>query len=143
MNPYSEIVKSSEKRMTLQEIAAVTGAAYSTVAAYAQRAGWTQNGVQTLLDEKQTTIIIEAMRQGASANHSNDLLSSMEGVETSQSRALRIANLYEAIDRERVAEIAELKAANATLEAQVIEAAPKLEHYDQCMATKDAIPMRV
>ena len=33
--------------MTLQEIAAVTGAAYRTVADYAQRAGWTQNGVHS------------------------------------------------------------------------------------------------
>ena len=43
----------NDRRMTLKEIAEKTGAAYSTVAAYAQKAGWTENGKQTLLDERE------------------------------------------------------------------------------------------
>jgi hypothetical protein len=60
----NEVALNGDKRMTLRQIAAITGAAYSTVAAYAQKAGWTVNGEKTLLDERQTTIIIEAMKQG-------------------------------------------------------------------------------
>jgi len=90
------ITKMNDKRMTLQEIANVTGAAYSTVASYAQRAGWTQNGVQTLLNEKQATIIIEAMKatETGAAFHkreNNDTFHNViEGIETDQSRAVRI-----------------------------------------------------
>ena len=74
------ITKINDKRMTLQEMAAATGAAYRTVADYAQRAGWTQNGVQTLLDEKQVAIIVEAMKQ-AGVNH-QDLPSRVSHIET-------------------------------------------------------------
>jgi DNA-binding CsgD family transcriptional regulator len=79
------------KVMSLREIADITGAAYSTVAGYAQRAGWTENGKTTRLDEAQTTIILEAIRKGAVTNHNNDLLSSMEGVETGQSLDFQLA----------------------------------------------------
>jgi hypothetical protein len=51
----NELVNS--KTMTLKEVSEVTGAAYSTVAAYAQKAGWTANGKQTLLNETQVTLI--------------------------------------------------------------------------------------
>jgi uncharacterized protein YjcR len=50
------------KTMTLKEVAEVTGASYSTVAAYAQKAGWTVNGKRTLLDEAQVTVIVEALK---------------------------------------------------------------------------------
>jgi len=142
--------------MTLQEIAAVTGAAYRTVADYAQRAGWTQNGVQTLLDEKQVAIIVEAMKVAQPNQHSDTLQAALQGIETTQSRAIRIAVLAEKrieIERqfaaELEAELAEereknelLTRQNEALEANAREAAPKLEHYNQCMATKDAIPMK-
>jgi len=148
MNPYSVIVKSNEKRMTLQEIAAATGAAYRTVADYAQRAGWTQNGVQTLLDEKQVAIIVEAMKVAQPNQHSDTLQGSLQGIETTQSRAIRIAVLAERrieIERqfaaELEAELAEereknelLTRQNEALEVKAREAAPKLDHYDQCMA---------
>jgi cell division protein YceG involved in septum cleavage len=93
--------------MTLQEIADKTGAAYSTVAKYAQEAGWTQNGKQTLLDENQVTVILEAMKR-ANPNQYN-LTSSLEGVETSKSAALQLDLLYRQIDAIKSAEIAQLK----------------------------------
>ena len=112
----------NDKRVTLQQIAYITGAAYSTVASYAQRAGWTQNGVQTLLDEKQTAIIIEAMKATGGQGQNLTFQENLEGVETSESRAVRMAVLAEKrIELERkfnaelAAEIAELRAKNQTL----------------------------
>jgi hypothetical protein len=99
------------EKMTLQEIADVTGASYSTVAKYAQNAGWTKNGVHTLLDEKQVTAIVEAMKFPVSSGTKSNLLSELEGTETSESRALRIELLYRQIDIERQAEIKGLKSA--------------------------------
>jgi hypothetical protein len=52
----------NDKRMTLRQIAEVTGASYRAVADYAQKAGWTENGKRTLLNEEQVTFILEAMR---------------------------------------------------------------------------------
>jgi hypothetical protein len=101
-----EIAKQGDKRMTLRQVAQATGAAYSTVAAYAQKAGWTRNGKVTLLDEKQTTIILEAMKQANSNQHS--LPSSLEGIDTAKSRALRIDLLHRQIEAEMGAEINEL-----------------------------------
>ena len=75
-----ELTRQGDGRMTLRQIADVTGAAYSTVAAYAQKAGWTKNGKATLLDDRQTTIIVEAMKQANSNQH--DLPRSLEGTET-------------------------------------------------------------
>jgi len=162
MNPYHAIAKAEEKRVTLQEIARITGAAYSTVASYAQRAGWTQNGVQTLLDEKQTAIIIEAMKQSntGGAMHKRENLQSeiagettfhkvIEGVETSESRAVRMAVLAEKrIELERKfnaeleAELSELRAEKERLESQAAEDKPKIEVYEQCMSAQNAIPMQ-
>jgi len=110
--------------MTLKEVAEATGAAYSTVAAYAQKAGWTVNGKQTLLDERQVTLIVEAMKQahnggrkgsGGGANLANNL----EGVNTSKSRALRIDLLHRQIEAEMQGEINDLKRENAALHADL------------------------
>ena len=114
------------KTMTLKEIAEATGASYSTVAAYAQKAGWTENGKQTLLNESQVTIILEAMKTQASSGAKSNLLNEIEGIDTSQSRALRIDLFHKRIEEELQAEIAELK---AKAEAD----RPKVELYDQCM----------
>jgi hypothetical protein len=110
--------------MTLRQVAQVTGAAYSTVAAYAQKAGWTENGKRTLLDEKQVTIILEAMKapksSGTKANlaaqtqgiettpvasgRKSKLLFETEGIDTARSRALRIDLLHRRIEAETQAE---------------------------------------
>jgi hypothetical protein len=93
--------------MTLRQVAQVTGAAYSTVAAYAQKAGWTENGKLTLLSEEQVTVILEAMKR--TQNNQHDLPSSLEGIDTTKSRALRIDLLHRQIEAEMRSEIDELR----------------------------------
>jgi hypothetical protein len=115
---------STGKTMTLKEVAEATGAAYSTIAAYAQKAGWTQNGKTTLITEAQVTVILEAMKQahnggrkfgGGGANLPNNL----EGINTAKSRALRIDLLHRQIEAEMQGEINELKAENRSLAAEM------------------------
>jgi phage antirepressor YoqD-like protein/predicted DNA-binding transcriptional regulator AlpA len=72
------------KAMTLKEVSEITGAAYSTIAAYAQKAGWTENGRQTLLNEQQVTIILEAMKATNGQGQSQTFQDNLEGVETNQ-----------------------------------------------------------
>jgi hypothetical protein len=93
----------------------VTGAAYSTVATYAQKAGWTQNGKLTLLNEAQVTVIVEALKKPVSSGTKSNLLSEMEGIETTKSRALRIDLLHRQIEAEMQGEIDELKVENRSL----------------------------
>ena len=125
-----ELVETGGKRMTLKEVADATGAAYSTVAAYAQKAGWTENGKMTLLNESQVTVILEAMKakETGGSFHKREagdtFHNEIEGMKTSQSRAVRIAVLakrQQEIDRqiqaEMQAEISELRAENTRLEA--------------------------
>jgi hypothetical protein len=116
----------NDKRMTLRQVATTTGAAYNTVCGYAQRAGWTENGKKTLLDEKQVTVILEAMKQGHAGGPNNaagTLQTSLEGIETTQSRAVRIAILAQKqqeierqIKAEMQAEIDELRNDSLTLD---------------------------
>jgi phage antirepressor YoqD-like protein len=129
----NELTVSGDKRMTLKEVAEITGAAYSTIAAYAQKAGWTENGKQTLLDERQTTILLEALKQGN--NNQYNLPSSLEGIETSQSRVLQLQILQKQMQDIYEAEITELK---AKTEADQ----PKVEFFDQVANSRDALQMR-
>ena len=131
----NELTVPGDRRMTLKEVAETTGAAYSTVAAYVQKAGWTENGKQTLLDERQVTVILEAMKAPVSSGHKSNLLFELEGVETSQSRVLRLQILQKQMQDIYDAEIAELK---AKTEAD----RPKVAFYDQVAGSSDAISMR-
>jgi phage antirepressor YoqD-like protein len=139
------LVVNGDNRMTVKEVAEAIGAAYSTVAAYAQKAGWTENGKQTFLDEKQAAIIVEAMKQGHAGGPNNaagTLQTSLEGVETAQSRAVRIAALarrQQEIDRQIQAE---LEAEIADLKAKMKEDAPKVAFFERVSDSKDALPMR-
>lgn len=116
----------------MKEVADATGAAYSTIAAYAQKAGWTQNGKQTLLNEAQVTMILETMKakETGAGFHKKESGSTfhnvIEGVETAQSRAVRIAVLAQKqkeIDRqiqaELEAEIGDLRAENKALASKL------------------------
>lgn len=127
-----EAARHEARRMTLQEVAAITGAAYRTVAAYAQKAGWTKKGVQTLLNETQVTLIVEALksRETGGAFHKKEngdtLHNLMQGINTSQSRSLRIAvlaqkqqELASQMQAELEAEIAELKTENKVLKGDL------------------------
>ena len=77
-----EVANVGDKRMSLEEIAKATGAAYRTVADYANKAGWTENGKKTLLDERQITLIVEAMKVPASSGQKSNLAVQLQGVET-------------------------------------------------------------
>jgi hypothetical protein len=77
-------MKETKHLMTLKEVAHSTGAAYRTIAGYAQKAGWTKDGKQTRLSEEQVTVIVEAMKQGTPNQH--NLASRSQGIETSKSR---------------------------------------------------------
>jgi hypothetical protein len=102
------------------------------VVAYAQKAGWTENGKQTLLNENQAAIIVEAMKQGHAGGPNNaagTLQTSLQGIETAQSRAVRIAVLAkkqkeidQQIKAELEAEIAEIKQEKETLQIRLSEA---------------------
>jgi phage antirepressor YoqD-like protein len=134
-----------DRRMTVKEVAQVTGAAYSTVAAYAQKAGWTENGKQTLLDERQVALIVEAMKQGHAGGPNNaagTLQTSLEGVETTQSRAVRIAVLAQRQHEIDLQITAELEAEIADLKAKAEADAPKVEFFDQVADSRDALQMR-
>jgi hypothetical protein len=91
------ITKNNQQKMTLKEVAKVTGAAYRTIADYAQRAGWTQNGKKALLDELQVTAIIEAMKESSgqggkrAAAGKARLALAMQGQETTQSLDFQLA----------------------------------------------------
>jgi hypothetical protein len=103
------IAKQDDKRMTLRQISEVTRVAYSTVAAYAKKAGWTENGKLTLLDDRQATIIIEAMKVPIASGRKSNLLFETEGINTAKSRALRIDLLHRQIEAEMQSEIDELR----------------------------------
>ncbi|GHU27246.1 hypothetical protein FACS1894164_19310 [Spirochaetia bacterium] len=111
--------------VTLESVANMTGAAYSTVASYAQKAGWTKDGKQTLLDENQVTIILEAMKRAKKNQH--DLPSSVEAIHTSKSRALRIELLHKQIEAELNDEIAELKQTVIKKDQVIVRQAEQIE----------------
>jgi hypothetical protein len=116
----NEITKQGDRRMTLRQVAKATGASYKTVAAYAQKAGWTENGKLTLLTNEQVTIIVEAMKRGHTGGPGNiagSLRTSLQGIETALTPALKLVELtelikrsYEQIDEIKTAEIALLNA---------------------------------
>jgi hypothetical protein len=105
----NEVAKQEDRRMTLRQVAEATGAAYSTVAAYAKKAGWTENGKLTLLTEEQVTVILEAMKAPVASGRKSSLLFETEGIDTTKSRALRIDLLHRRIEAEMEAEIGELQ----------------------------------
>jgi DNA-binding transcriptional MerR regulator len=116
-----QVAEFGDRRYTLREVAEATGASYRTVAAYAQKAGWTQNGKITLLTEEQVTVIVEAMKvstgQGGkrAAVGKERLALAMQGIDTSKSRVLRLQYLQQQMQEIYEAELAELKAENKAL----------------------------
>jgi phage antirepressor YoqD-like protein len=130
-------------RVSLKDISYITGASYRTVAAYAQKAGWTENGKTTLLDERQTTIILEAMKNGHAGgpdNAADTLQTRLQGIETAQSRAVRIAVLAEKrheldlrIQEELNAEISELRDEITQKTQKIAEDAPKVRAWERCL----------
>ena len=85
-----------------------------------------------MLDERQVTLIIEAMKTPVSSGHKSNLLIELEGTETSQSRVLKLQLLQRQMQDIYEAEIADLK---AKAEAD----RPKVEFFDAVADSRDAI----
>jgi hypothetical protein len=83
-----------ERVYTLKELAQQLGCAYSTVAGYASKFGWTESGKVTYLNENQATAILEAMKSPVSSGTKNNLTAQLEGTETSKSKEFKLAMLY-------------------------------------------------
>jgi phage antirepressor YoqD-like protein len=129
----NEMARQGDKLITLQQISKETGASYRTVAAYAQKAGWTENGKQTLLDNMQATIIVEAMKQahaGGPNNGAGTLQTSLQGIETPLTPLLQM----ELLQREKDAindKIQAIKDAEIErLKQQAAADAPKVGYYE-------------
>jgi hypothetical protein len=114
------LVERNDMRITIREAAKAIGVAYSTVAAYAQKAGWTENGKLTLLTKEQVTVILEAMKIPKASGRKNNLLFQTEGISTTKSRALRIDLLHRQIEAEMQSEINELRN-NLAITHQLLE----------------------
>ena len=127
-----ELMKSGNKRMTLKEVAEITGAAYSTIAAYAQKAGWTQNGKQTLLNEKQVTVILEAMKTAQPNQTKDTFQAGLEGIETSQSLYVQtaIAEREARIAAEKVSRLWKKIAEGEKQRADIAECERDMERAD-------------
>ena len=137
-----ELISYRDKRMTIKEVAEVTGAAYSTVAAYAQKAGWTENGKQTLLNENQVAVIVEAMKATGGQGQSATFQDNLEGIEATRSRAVRLAVLAEKrLELERQFNT-ELEAEINELKAKAEEDRPKVEFFNQVADSSEALQMR-
>jgi hypothetical protein len=63
----------SENTMTTAEIAAALGCAVRTVNKYAQKLGWTKNGVVTRFTKKQAAKLLVDMKAPASSGHKKTL----------------------------------------------------------------------
>jgi hypothetical protein len=132
-----EIAKQGDNRMTLRQVADSIGASYRTVVSYAQKAGWTENGKLTLLTEEQVTVILEAMKRNK--NNQHDLASSLQGIDTSKSRVLRIDLLHRQIEAEMQSEIDELKRDLAALRQMFNYQAAGLENVQRIAEAGDLI----
>jgi hypothetical protein len=106
----NEITRQEDRRMTLRQVAGATGASYRTVAAYAQKAGWTENGKLTLLTEEQATVLVEAIKSPVSSGTKANLAAQMQGIETALTPALKLDMLYRQIVEIKDSEIARLNA---------------------------------
>jgi predicted DNA binding CopG/RHH family protein len=116
----------SNKKMTLKEVSQVTGASYRTIARYAQKFGWTQDGKETMLDKVQVTKILEGMKEPHVGEQPCQLIGK---VTTDLSRAVRIAEfakkrqeIGDQIEAELQAEVAELKEKAERLTIRLSEA---------------------
>jgi transcriptional antiterminator len=79
----------NEKLVTIKEMSEKTGISIRAIQNYANKAKWTAKGKVTYLDERQVTLILEALK--SSNNNQYDLARSLRGVETDMSIDLQIA----------------------------------------------------
>jgi predicted transcriptional regulator len=122
----NEMALRNEKTMTVREVAESLGCDPETVKGHVRELfpDLMQNGKTTYLDERQVTVILEKMKQGAAfAHHVTDgdvatYNSGIAGTETALTPALKLEMLYRQIDEIKDAEIAKLRAENAELRAK-------------------------
>ena len=138
----SELALSGDKRMATDEVCHILKCDRTTLmrnwreietCAGATQVKVIENGKPTYWTEAEVTLLLEKIK--GNANNQHKLQSQIVGVETSQSRALRIELLHKQIEAELEAEIVELKA-NAESNK------PKVEFFDQVVGSGDALQMR-
>jgi phage antirepressor YoqD-like protein len=138
----NEVTNPGQMGYTLQDISSITSAAYSTVAAYAQKAGWTQNGEKTVLSPTQANLIIEAMKIAQHNQTKDTFQAGLEGIEGQQSRAIRIARQTMLIENAHKVIEAELQAEIDAQKQIIVELKPKAAFFDQVADSRDALQMR-
>jgi hypothetical protein len=115
--------------MTVKELARQFGCDIHTITNHANRLfpGKIRNGVKTLFDEKEVTLILESIKSVKSQNET--LKVDLQGTETSLTPALKLAELtelikrsYEQINEIKTAEIARLKQDREALQIRLSEA---------------------
>jgi len=133
----NEIANCGDRRMSVREVAEALGCTPETVKSHI-RVLWPdlmKNGVTTYLTETQVTVILEKLKIPVSSGAKSNLQFEIAGVETSQSRVLKLQMLQKQMQNIYEAEIADLK---AKAEADK----PKVEFYDQVAGSGDAISIR-
>jgi uncharacterized membrane-anchored protein len=126
----NDVAVRNDKRMTVKAVAQKLGCNPETVKGHIRDLfpGLMQNGKVTLLDERQVTIILEKMKQGAPFAHhvaGGDVAaynSGITGTETALTPALKLEMLYRQIDEIKTAEIARLKQDREALKIRLSEA---------------------
>jgi phage antirepressor YoqD-like protein len=140
----NELTQQGDKRMTVREVAAQLGCNPETVKGHIRELfpALMQNGITTYLTEDQATLILEKMKRESGIGAGVNLQNQIVGIETSQSRALRIYALHKQMSAEYEAEIAELKAENERQQSRLAVSEPKAETLDKITATKSDISVR-
>jgi hypothetical protein len=118
--------------MTVKELARQFGCDIHTITNHANRlfTGKIRNGVKTLFDEREATLILESIKQTkGDGPRAVSLETRLQGTETSLTPALKLAELtelikrsYEQIDEIKTAEIDRLKQDREALQIRLSEA---------------------
>lgn len=120
------------KKMSIGEVAQSLSCSHETVRYYANKLGFTKNGVKTLLDESQVTLILDAIKNANTNQH--NLPKGLSEVSTSLTPALKIKQAMEMMQSAYEEEL-------QILRAKQIEDAPKVEFFNQVTDSTDCIDM--
>lgn len=120
------------KKMSIDEIAQSLSCSHETVRYYASKLGFTKNGVKTLLDESQLTMILDAIKNANTNQH--NLPKGLSEVSTSLTPALKIKQAMEMMQSAYEEEL-------HILRLKQIEDAPKVEFFNQVTDSTDCIDM--
>lgn len=122
----------TQKKMSIGEVAQSLSCSHETVRYYANKLGFTKNGVKTLLDESQVTLILDAIKNANTNQH--NLPKGLSEVSTSLTPALKIKQAMEMMQSAYEEEL-------QILRAKQIEDAPKVEFFNQVTDSTDCIDM--